>query len=85
VGFRIFTLFPGLAPLGSWSFLQHHLRFITFRKRCLQPSSETPNNYGEPTAFMMIRRTGLPLAATNSLGKVDPSAACSHAFRGPAF
>jgi len=33
--------------------------------RVLQPLPEMPNNYGEPTAFMVIRRTGLPLAAPN--------------------
>jgi len=29
-----------------------------------------PNNYGEPPAFMVIRRTGLPLAAPNWFAKI---------------
>ena len=42
--------------------------------RVLQPLPEMPNNYGEPTAFMVIRRTGLPLAAPNWFAKIGPGA-----------
>ena len=38
--------------------------------RVLQPLPEMPNNYGEPTAFVVIRRTGLPLAAPNWFAKI---------------
>ena len=38
--------------------------------RVLQPLPEMPNNYGEATAFIVIRRTDLPLAAPNWFAKI---------------
>jgi hypothetical protein len=52
----------------------------SFDVAVLQSLPEMPNNYGEPTAFMVIRRTGLPLAAPNWFAKIDPSATCARGF-----